>query len=552
MDEWLEYRPNFFPYHWTEEDKKFLQPFFTNINEIASVIHNLPPEIVGALCSRASRASKSLLEVFLDEYIYPIVNGEDKILANELKYTIQFLLEHGFQKILNNQRAQSFYIKWLAQYGDDSIAQMTGTHFVFWGISQVAIKFIEDQRIGLEPIEKSTRYVNFSQKINDKFLYYIPQPDLEKMNLLDEYKTYLDNLFKTYIKLQPLLLLWLKQNFNEKDSILEKKSFDVLRGLLPMATVSQLALRGNAQAFEYLVNRTIKHNLGELRWVGNILKQELNKEIPSLLLRVEEQPAQQYQQYLAQRTNNVKKAIANLNINLLSEDSNDDVKLVEYDEDAEDKIITAILFETTNNDWKSIYQKVKKLNNQDKKQILMSYFNGRTERWQKVGRALENSYLRFEIVTNIGAYRDLHRHRMMTQQRQLFSIDLGYYLPPEIKAANLSNDFESVLNQAAELFLKIKKYDEFLAQYVVPLAYKIRFYQFQNFRELFWESELRTSSQGHPDYRKIEQKKYLLIKEKFPLIASLIKVDLNDYDISRRGTEEKIKAKEEMLLKKLK
>ena len=58
-------------------------------------------------------------------------------------------------------------------------------------------------------------------------------------------------------------------------------------------------------------------------------------------------------------------------------------------------------------------------------------------------------------------------------------------------------------------------------------------------------------SQGHPDYRFIEQEKYRLVKEKFPLIASLMLVDLNDYAIARRGTEERILEKERALMEKL-
>src|SRR5207247_9790987 len=57
-------------------------------------------------------------------------------------------------------------------------------------------------------------------------------------------------------------------------------------------------------------------------------------------------------------------------------------------------------------------------------------------------------------------------------------------------------------------------------------------------RQLFWEAELRTVSQGHPDYRFIEQEKYRLVKEKFPLLASFMLVDMNEYAIPRRGTEE--------------
>ncbi len=97
-------------------------------------------------------------------------------LRGELEDTVGSLKDHGFRHILNNQRAQSFYSKWLSQYGDDSIAQVTGTHVIAWGISQVAMKYVEDQRVGLEPIEKSTRYVNFGSKVAGRYLYYVPKP----------------------------------------------------------------------------------------------------------------------------------------------------------------------------------------------------------------------------------------------------------------------------------------------------------------------------------------------------------------------------------------
>src|SRR5215472_8556077 len=141
MEEILnEYRPDFALPAWSDRDRYFLEAFASNPSGIVSVLRKLPPEITGALCSRASRAAGSLLEVLLKEYIYPIVNGEDRSLASELEETVQFLKEHGFKHILNNQRAQAFYSKWLSQYGDDSIAQVTGTHVIVWGISQVAMK----------------------------------------------------------------------------------------------------------------------------------------------------------------------------------------------------------------------------------------------------------------------------------------------------------------------------------------------------------------------------------------------------------------------------
>src|SRR3989344_4745572 len=293
------YAPDFKGEEWTERDRFLLEPFATNPDGLISALRNLPPELVGALCSRASRAPSSLLRILLNEYLYPILDGENKELSVELDATVRFLRERGFKNILNNQRAQAFYAKWLSQYGDDSIAQMTGTHVVFWGISQVAMKFIEDQRIGLEPIEKSTRYVNFGERISGRYLYYTPTPDLKRLGALPEYKKILDSLFETYNMLIPPLTAWLKKHYDEKDAVLEKKAFDTLRGLLPMATMGQVAFRGNAQAFEYLINSARAQELGELCWIADVMKQELDTEIPSLLLRTREEKSITYQTYLA-------------------------------------------------------------------------------------------------------------------------------------------------------------------------------------------------------------------------------------------------------------
>jgi len=153
---------------------------------------------------------------------------------------------------------------------------------------------------------------------------------------------------------------------------------------------------------------------------------------------------------------------------------------------------------------------------------------------------------------DIGSYRDLHRHRMMTQERQRFSTLHGYSVPFELQQSGLAGQFQNALEKANRLFLKIESRDGELAQYVVPLAYHMRFYQWQNFRQLFWETELRTVSQGHPDYRFIELEKYRLVKEKFPLIASYMLVDTNEYVIARRGTEEQIAAKEKRLIDRFK
>ncbi len=552
------YRPDFEnPEVWTLGDRWYLEPFSTNPGGLVTVLKNMPPELVGALCSRASRASQSLLRVFLEEYIYPIVNGKDKGLAEELDRTVNFLHAHGFKKILNNQRAQAFYSKWLAQYGDDSIAQVTGTHLVFWGISQVAMKFLEDSRIGLAPIEKSTRFVNFGKKINGKYLYY-RDPDMIDSPLGEEYVRVMDMLFDTYILAVEKLKVWLASRFpDEKPSVVEKKAFDVARGFLPMSTLGQVAFYGNAQAFEYSINKCQKQNLGELRWIADSARKELTEEIGSLLLRLDDDKTHKYQEYLASRRD---KVVAERN-RLIDEKQligwcfpgRTEVHLVDFNQDGEADIVAGILFSYSSFTWDDLKRSAKEMSADDKRKVIAAYLEGRNARWQKVGRAFENAYLRFEIVMNAGAYRDLHRHRMLTQERQLFTVFHGYDVPPEIEEAGLSPLLHHALEEVGQLHENISKtLSQEHAQYATTLFHRIRFYQFTNVRELFWECELRTTSQGHPDYRKIEQEKFRLFKEKYPLIAEFMLIDMHEYDFARRGTEERIQKKEEELKNKLK
>ena len=539
------YQPDFKPEEWSERDRHYLMPFVSSMDGIVAGLKNLPPELAGALCSRASRASDSLLRVLLKEYIYPIIDGEDKELAAELEELVKFHHAHDMKSFAS--KAKQFYAKWLAAYGDDSIAQMAGTYLVVWGISQVSMKFIEDFRIGLAPIEKSTRYVDFSKKVDRKYLYYT-DPDIIDAGLGEEYKSVNDFLFETNFDLISKLKVWFQEKFpNEKAGVIEKKAFDTARGILPMSTLGQVAFFGNGQAFEYAITNSLEHKLGEIRWLGETAKKELSGEIGSLLLRLDEEKSKEYQKYLAGKKDRIRPEAESFVIKA----SKAEVLLANYDQDGEAAIVAGILFPASKSSWANLIDAAKKMSAEEKKRIIAKYLEGRGERWQKVGRAFENAFMRFEIVLNAGAYRDLHRHRMHTQERQFFTVVHGYDVPPEIEEAGLADHVHKAMEKVEKLYQKIvSKLGEEHAQYATTLFHRVRFYQYQNVRQAFWEIELRTGSQGHPDYRHVAQEKFKLIQKAYPIIASFIKADMNEYDFARRGLEEKIKKKEEKLKEK--
>lgn len=557
-----DFEPLFEPQAYSRDDEWQLRPFFTNLDRSVYVPLIFSPEVIGALCSRTSRAADDLRMVFLREYLAPFLEPQqgpketedewrDRLqYGAEVDALIRFLHEHPLETMFSNPRARSFYVKWLAQYGDDSIAQMAGTHLVFGSLSQVAIKHFEDQRIGLAPIEKSTRYVNYAEKIRGHYRYYT-DPTLAVLGLADAYRSAMDHAFATYEQLLPRLTAWLHERFpNEKLSVVEKKAFDTLRGLLPMATLSQVSFYGNGQAFEYLINRASRHHLGEIRWAAERAYEELSLVIPSLLRRIKNPDSadlvRNYQDYLAGHSTRMEPLARAPAMQVGKHpDAAMTVNLVEYDPEGQEKILAGLLYEATENHapWTEMLNRVRAMSPSEQRAVLDAGLAGRTERWQKVPRAFEHAYVRFEIVMNIGAWRDLHRHRMLTQQRQMFSCRHGYDIPEDVVAAGLDREFREAVERVAEIHERIAAKDPYLAQYAVTLAHRVRFLQWENLRQCFWEMELRTIPEGHPDYRAIEQAKFRCLEKAYPLIAERMRVNLGSYDFARRGQEEKIQAR---------
>lgn len=534
----------------TGQEHYLLEPFFTNLDKSVFAVTFLPPEVIGALCSRTSRAKEDLRAIFLNEFIKPFLEEKSQY-GESLKALIDFLHKYPIELIFSNPKGREFYIKWLAQFGDDSIAQMAGVHLIYSSLSQVAIKHFEDMRLGIAPIEKSTRYLDYSSKVDGQYRYYI-DPSLEKMGLMAEYKKVMDGLFKTYASLLEKYLSSLKQAYpEEKESLLKTKALDVVRKILPVATLSQISFYGNGQAFEYLINRSLDHKLGEIRWAGKRAFEELNKIIPAFLRRVKGEESKEYRKYLAERGERVQKVLKEINwqrtILCQTGRGQFSVKLLDYDPDGENKVIAGLLYLEVKDPYENILQKVRSLAPSDKEKILQEVLKDRKFRYYKIPRAFENCYLRFEILMNIGAWRDLHRHRIHTQYRQKFNIYNGFDIPEELKRAKLDGEYLAAVRKAEELFKRIEKVDPEIAQYCCLLAHKVRFIQYQNLRSFFWEAELRTIPEGHPDYRKIEQEKIKLVQKIYPLISKYLLVDMGDYDFARRAVSDKIKKKEEEL-----
>ena len=137
---------------------------------------------------------------------------------------------------------------------------------------------------------------------------------------------------------------------------------------------------------------------------------------------------------------------------------------------------------------------------------------------------------------------------MNTQQRQLFTTKLGYGIPPEIETIGATEQLVECFKKADELFDVMAKENSTLAQYAVLHGHYVRWMLGINDRALMHMLELRSTPQGHPQYRVAAQEMHKLVMKRDKRRGDAMKfVDYNDYYWSRADSEAKQRAKESKL-----
>jgi thymidylate synthase ThyX len=524
----------------TESQIKILEHFVTSTTSNVFVLRNLPEVIKGALFSRYSRSTLGLRSLLLKEFIL----NEDTAFS---AIAGQFAADSGNEQIMAIQKAQNFYDRILDGYGDDSIGELGGAHLAVENVSMLAAKMIEDSRIGGSPLEKSTRYIYFDQKIEDEYLFY-REPVLMTSAYRDLYLETCNHLFDTYSKLIPPLTALIEQGF-PKDPTLSKgaytaalraKVLDCLRGLLPASAYTNMGVFGNGRFFEALLQKMNCQNLVEMQEVGKKAYTELSKVIPSFIRRAD--PAHKHHQPFAAFLESMQgelRALADRHAPPLTEQANrSGVKLIHSDPDAVAKVAGALLFSYGKGSLSALQEHCRSLPEEEIARILDAACTARENRRHKSPRALEHAFFTFEILADFGVYRDLHRHRMLTQERQLLTCDCGFYLPGEIVGTDMEREYVEALERAKKAYDKIAEELPEEAQYIVPMAYNIRFVFHVNLRALQWLCELRSSPQGHPTYRLIAQEMARQTCEAFPAFERFFKfVDYEGYELGRLSAE---------------
>ncbi len=529
----------------SESQVKILGRYVTNTSSNIFALRNLPEVIKGALFSRYSRSSLGLRSLLLKDFI---LNEETAFGAITGQHQTEE--DHGIEdQLVATKKAQNFYDRILDGYGDDSIGELGGAHLAIENVSMIAAKIIEDARIGGSPLEKSTRYIYFDQKVDGDYLFY-REPILMTSAYRDEYLNTCNMLFDTYSQLIPPLTELMEKRFPKEHEVskvaytaaLRAKVLDCLRGLLPASALTNMGIFGNGRFFENLIQKLNGHSLAEMQDVGKKSYCELSKVMPSFVRRAEASHKHQrsFLQFQEQMLSELK-GHAEKHASDISEMENPGLRLINYDLEAPAKVAAAMLFPHSKAGLAELQEYCRELSQDELGQIFDSICNFRENRRHKGPRALEHAMFTFEIVADFGIYRDLQRHRMLTQERQLLTCDFGYYVPNEIKDTEMEKPYREALDMAKEIYDKIAKELPEEAQYVVPMAYNIHWYFHVSLRELIWLCELRSSPAGHPAYRYIAQEMAKQVSVAVPSFERFFKfVDYDGYELGRLGQEIRI------------
>ena len=533
----------------TPEEKELLKDYVTSSEENVFAVRGMEG-MVGAAYARYSRARGGFREVLLKEFIK--------------------------EGVIDPRHADQLIERILIAYGDDSVGELEGAHISFENISMLATKEIEDRRIGGSPIEQSTRYVFYDQKIDSGHYRYLRSEEVLNAPFGKLYEETVNSIFETYTSLiEPMKdyfggLMPLeaaaydingdgaKEHYgdlkDEKDQKafrttytidLRTKACDSLRALLPLATLTNVGIFGNGRFFQGVISHLYTSDMPEANRLGEKTFKAASEVIPQYVRRAARS------EYLVSLRRNMREAAQILSDAVPEKFTAPHVKLLEP-RDFLSSTLAAAYYPFANTSLEKLCQKTSALPEEEKRKLLAIAVGNRKTRRDRPGRGFEDGYpLTFDLVTNWGVYKDLMRHRMNTQERQLFTTKVGFDMPEHLSRAGFESKARECVERSDRLFDEMANSDPILAQYAVLHGNFTRWTIGMNAREAFHLLELRTTPQGHAQYRLIGQMMHDEIAKKYPWLAAAMNfVDHNSYESARGDAEAHQRVKERKLEEK--
>ncbi|MDX6666329.1 MAG: hypothetical protein QOG68_2535 [Solirubrobacteraceae bacterium] len=498
----------------TPAEQARLAPHFTNLDLPVFALVNLPETVKGALFARYSRYQGTLRRLFLDEFA-DSVGGQGPIQVWE-----------GDE----GERAAKLYETIFLGYGDDSVAQLGGAHVACEWVSNVMTKVLQRPRLAAY-LEQSTRYIAYDAPMPGGGYRFYRDPELGP-----EYEHAMEEIFSIYAAALPRVIAWADTTFpapaGEPSAAhrraITAKALDLLRGLLPAASLSHMGIYASGQTYEQLILHLLAHPLPEARQQGRWILEAVKGVMPSFVSRVERPDrGGEWVNYLEARERAAERWVARLGLDRRPGDDGPQrpsVKLLHVDGD-ENALIASLLFEAAGADEETVQMRLAALSADERTTLLGDLIGERSNRRHRPGRGFEALRYRFEIVSDYGAFRDLQRHRMLTVQWQKLSPDLGAGVPEEVVAAGVGAAYKRALEVSRDAYERLigTGHDQRAAMYALCLGYRIRYVLDLNAREAMQLIELRSGREGHPSYRAVAHEMHSQIAAVHPSVAAAMR-----------------------------
>ena len=371
----------------TEAEHARLAAHVTNVDQPVFGLVNLPETVKGALFARYSRYQGTLRRLFLDEFADSLPDVATPWTSDE------------------GERAAQLYERIFVGYGDDSVAQLGGAHIACEWVSNVLTKVLQRPRLGAY-LEQSTRYIAYDAPMPGGGYRYYREPGLGP-----QYEAAMDEVFGIYATSLPRVTAWVENEFpaaaGESPAAharaCQAKALDLLRGLLPAASLSHMGIFATGQTYEQLVLHLLAHPLPEARDYGRMLLNALKATIPSFVSRVERPDrGGDWVSYLESREAAARGWVARLG---LDREPGDDghggpsVRLLHVDGD-EESLLASLLFEAAGVSEEVTRTRLSALTADERARLLADLIGERRNRRHRPGRGFEALRYRFEVVSD--------------------------------------------------------------------------------------------------------------------------------------------------------
>ena len=124
----------------------------------------------------------------------------------------------------------------------------------------------------------------------------------------------------------------------------------------------------------------------------------------------------------------------------------------------------------------------------------------------------------YDMVMDIGAFRDLHRHRRCQKFRQAYSGNLGFDTPKLVTESGAGEIYRAAMHAALAAMHRLPAG----AEYLLPFGARSRFLFKMDFAEAEYISRLRSGVKGHFSYREIAWEMKVKMEQLEPELGRLI------------------------------